>query len=141
MVQFTVQYGQANANGKTLSKKNTANPPSIEFTGDQGKVYSLLMTDPDAPAKSWLHWLIVNIPGELNAVEEGQTIVPYTGPSPPSGIHRYIFSLYEQPSGSLIVEPPSERGNFQVSTFESQLGLRKLASRVVKVPSKGEKLN
>lgn len=136
MVQFTVQYGQENANGKTLSKKNTANPPSVQFTGEQGKVYTLLMTDPDAPAKSWLHWLIINIPGELNAIEEGQTVVPYTGPSPPSGTHRYIFTLYEQPSGSLMVEAPSQRGDFQVSRFESQLGLQKLASRLVKVPSK-----
>ena len=135
MVQFTVQYGQENSNGKTLSKKNTGNPPVILFTGEDRKLYTLLMSDPDAPAKSWLHWLITNIPGESNDVMEGQIVVPYNGPAPPSGLHRYIFTLYQQPAGSIMVAPPSERGNFPVNTFERQFGLTKIASRTIKVPS------
>jgi phosphatidylethanolamine-binding protein len=136
MVKFTVQYGQANANGKTLSRRNTASQPDVTFTGEEGKSYTLLMSDPDAPAKSWLHWLITNIPGEAVNVEEGQVLVKYSGPSPPSGIHRYMFTLYEQPGGSIMVTAPLERGNFQVGEFEQHYGLSKLVSRTVKVPSK-----
>jgi phosphatidylethanolamine-binding protein (PEBP) family uncharacterized protein len=136
MVQFTVQYGQVNANGKTLTKKNTANQPTLQFAGEEGKAYTLLMSDPDAPAKSWLHWLFINIPGELNDITQGQIVVPYSPPSPPSGTHRYIFTLYEQPGASLMVSAPAERGHFSVKAFEESLGLQKIASRIVKVPAK-----
>ena len=135
MVTFTVEYGQTNSNGKTLSKKNTVNPPSIKFKGEPGKVYTVLMSDPDALAKSWIHWLITNIPGEATDIAEGQVVVNYTGPSPPSGTHRYLFTLYEQPGASLMVSPPSERGNFDVKRFEQQLSLQPLASRTVRVPA------
>lgn len=133
MVQFTVQYGQSNANGKTLSKRNTANQPEILFSGEPTVLYTLLMSDPDAPAKSWLHWLLTNIPGEGNDVGQGQTVMNYSGPNPPSGTHRYIFTLYQQPAGSIMVSPPGERGGFPVSEFERQYGLQKVVSRTVKV--------
>lgn len=93
----------------------------------------LLMSDPDAAAKSWLHWLITNIPGEASDITEGQVVVNYTGPSPPSGTHRYIFTLYEQPGGSIMINAPLERGNFQVQHFEERLGLLPQATRVVRV--------
>lgn len=93
------------------------------------------MSDPDAQAKSWLHWLITNIPGESNDIMEGQIVVPYTGPNPPSGTHRYIFSLFQQPAGSIMVAPLSERGNFSEDIFKQQFGLTKIVSRTVRVPS------
>lgn len=138
MVQFIVQYGQENANGKALSKKNTVNPPGIVFSGEDQRLYTLVMSDPNAAEKSWLHWLITNIPGESNDVMEGETVVSYAGPTPPSGIHRYIFTLYQQPAGSIMVAKPSERGNFSPTAFERQFGLTKMVSRIVKVPSNGK---
>lgn len=134
MVQFTVQYGQANSNGKTLTKKNTHKEPTIQFAGEPTVLYTVLMSDPDASAKSWLHWLITNIPGEGNDIGQGQIVMNYSGPNPPSGIHRYIFTLYQQPAGSIMVSPPQERGGFPVDQFERQYGLQKLVSRTVKVP-------
>ncbi len=134
MVQVSVLYGQVNANGKTLTKKNTVSAPTIEFTGDTGKLYTLLMSDPDAPAKSWLHWLITNIPGESNDITQGQTVMEYTRPNPPSGTHRYIFTLYEQPGGSIMVSAPADRGNFPVPQFEQHYSLKKIVSRIVHVP-------
>ena len=98
------------------------------------------MSDPDAQAKSWLHWLVINIPGESREITDGQVIANYVPPTPPSGLHNYIFTLYEQPAGSLMMAAPSERGNFQVKAFEQKFGLRKLVSRIVKVPA-NEKLN
>jgi phosphatidylethanolamine-binding protein (PEBP) family uncharacterized protein len=133
MSQFTVQYGQLNANGKSLTKGITASEPIVLFKGDPTKVYTLLMSDPDASAKSWLHWLITNIPGSLQDIQEGQTIMPYSGPNPPSGTHRYIFTLYSQPAGSIMVKQPSERGNFSVQGFENLYTLEKVASRTVRV--------
>ena len=135
MVQFVVYYGEANANGKTLTKKNTASPPTIQLQGNPGKVYTVLMSDPDAPAKSWLHWLVTNIPAEASSISEAQTVVPYSGPSPPSGTHRYIFTLYEHPGGSIMVTAPSERGYFSVEEFERKHRLQKIVSRIVRVPA------
>ena len=130
-----MQYGQQNSNGKTLSKKNTVNQPTIVFKGEPGKVYTVMMSDPDAQAKSWLHWLITNIPGEVGDVAEGQSVLNYSPPAPPSGTHRYIFTLYEQPAGSIMVAKPAERGNFPVSAFQQQYGLIPLVNRTVRVPA------
>jgi phosphatidylethanolamine-binding protein (PEBP) family uncharacterized protein len=116
-----------------LSKKNTVNSPAIQFAGDTGKLYTVLMSDPDAPAKSWLHWLITNIPGESNDILQGETVMEYAGPNPPSGIHRYVFTLYEQPGGSIMVSQPAERGNFPVDQFEGQYSLKKISNRIVRV--------
>lgn len=66
----------------------------------------LIMDDPDAPAGTWVHWLVWNIHpltkeiGEnslpANAME-GRTSfgkIGYGGPCPPSNTHRYFFKLY-----------------------------------------------
>lgn len=135
MVQFTVSYGGENSNSKTLNKRQVAKEPSITFTGEAGKLYTFLMSDPDATEPSYLHWLITNIPGEVPSLSEGETVVSYGKPSPPSGIHRYIFTLYEQPSGSIMVTAPRERSNFQVANLEMAFGLIKVVSRTVRVPA------
>ncbi|MBI5842376.1 MAG: YbhB/YbcL family Raf kinase inhibitor-like protein [Chloroflexi bacterium] len=73
--------------------------------------FALIMDDPDAPAGTWVHWVIYNIPATARGLPEG---VPtdaqlsdgslqgttsarstgYHGPCPPSGTHRYFFKLY-----------------------------------------------
>lgn len=66
----------------------------------------LIMDDPDAPAGTWVHWVLFNI--SPNTKEINENSVPdnavqglnswpkngYGGPCPPSGIHRYFFKLY-----------------------------------------------
>ena len=68
--------------------------------------FALIMDDPDAPAGTWVHWVLFNIPAEARSLEEntdpsnmsvgknssGST--RYDGPCPPSGTHRYFFKLY-----------------------------------------------
>lgn len=131
---LNVFYNDVKANTQTLTKQQTMNKPRILFKGVQGKLYTLLMSDPDAPAKSWLHWLITNISGSIPDILEGDEIISYAPPTPPSGTHRYIFTLYEQPA-SILVSAPRERGNFNVEAFEKQHGLKKILSRTVKVPA------
>ena len=68
--------------------------------------------DPDAPAGTWTHWIVWNIPPEATALPEGvpknETLqdgalqgrndfkrIGYGGPCPPPGKpHRYFFKLY-----------------------------------------------
>ena len=74
--------------------------------------FALTVTDPDAPAHTWVHWVLYNLPpGSRDlpqAIPHGNTApdggvqgrndfgdVGYGGPCPPPGkAHHYIFTLY-----------------------------------------------
>ena len=83
--------------------------PLLEITGlEPGKRYLLTMTDPDALGKTWTHWvaeIISNSNGAGQLVRP--KIVKYAPPNPPkdSGIHRYIFRLYDT---SILSSIPSK---------------------------------
>jgi hypothetical protein len=81
----------------------------------------LIVDDPDAPAGTWVHWVLFNIPAEMRALQEdvpAQAELPdgsthganswkrtgYGGPCPPGGTHRYFFKLYALDS-KLNLEP------------------------------------
>ncbi|NIS37828.1 YbhB/YbcL family Raf kinase inhibitor-like protein [Candidatus Saccharibacteria bacterium] len=70
---------------------------------DKAKSLALVVDDPDAPAGTWVHWVVFNIPIteriEEDSVPGTQGInnfnkVNYGGPCPPSGTHRYFFHIY-----------------------------------------------
>lgn len=83
------------------------NPP-LEFVDvpEDAKSLALIVDDPDAPGKTWVHWVVFNIPPETEEIDEdtvpddailGRTDFgnkSYGGPCPPSGTHRYFFKLY-----------------------------------------------
>jgi Raf kinase inhibitor-like YbhB/YbcL family protein len=64
--------------------------------------------DPAAPKRTWVHWVLYNIPADTEGLREGATTLPpgtrqgtndwnrvgYGGPCPPIGRHRYFFKLY-----------------------------------------------
>jgi phosphatidylethanolamine-binding protein (PEBP) family uncharacterized protein len=53
------------------------------------------MRDPDSIHGNRFHWIVINI---VNDIKNGDDLLSYTGPSPPpkTGMHHYIFELYEQ---------------------------------------------
>lgn len=70
------------------------------------RMLALIMDDPDAPAGTWVHWVVWNIPVQTREIPEN-SLPPgasqgkndwkrnsYGGPCPPSGTHRYYFRLY-----------------------------------------------
>ncbi len=80
------------------------NPPlTVKAIPVGAKTLALIVDDPDAPGRTWVHWVVFNIPPEGEIAENS---VPgtqgrndfrrtaYGGPCPPSGIHRYFFKLY-----------------------------------------------
>jgi hypothetical protein len=76
------------------------------------KSFALICDDPDAPAGTWVHWVLYSIPPEARKLPEGVPTAPklkdgslhgkndfnrvgYGGPCPPPGkTHRYFFRLY-----------------------------------------------
>lgn len=87
--------------------------PEISWSGTpaETKSFALICDDPDAPAGTWVHWVIYNIPGSENGLHEGVSAdkklyngtmqglnssgeTGYDGPCPPGGTHRYYFKLY-----------------------------------------------
>ena len=88
--------------------------PELSWQGapQQTKSFALVVHDPDAPLPGgFTHWVLYNIPPETAHMEEkvpAEERLPglgvqgkndggkigYTGPTPPSGTHRYFFRLF-----------------------------------------------
>jgi Raf kinase inhibitor-like YbhB/YbcL family protein len=113
--QLRAKAFEANA---TIPKKFTCGEadvsPALEWDDPPSgtKCFALIVDDPDAPAGTWVHWVLFNIPGDARELEEGVPQDPalssgavqgkndfgkfgYNGPCPPRGRpHRYFFKLY-----------------------------------------------
>lgn len=125
-----MQFDGKEAVGNLRLRSETENPPVVHWNVKQGSLYTLLIWDPDALQPSWIHLFIVNLPS-TNLIE-GQTLLSYTPPTPPSGTHKYYVTLFEQPQ-RISVQKPQERGNFNVNAFVQQHGLRKLHEKMIQV--------
>ena len=82
-------------NNELLKPSETQTKPQIKYSFENNKLYTLLMHDPDSIYGNRFHWIVANISGD---VKNGVDLLPYAGPAPPpkTGIHHYIFELYEQ---------------------------------------------
>jgi Raf kinase inhibitor-like YbhB/YbcL family protein len=91
--------------------------PPLAWTGIPAGARSLVLIvddpdapDPKAPKRTWVHWVLYNLPAKDGALPEnvdgGQLPtgarpgtndwqrLGYGGPCPPVGRHRYFFKLY-----------------------------------------------
>ncbi|HLI35463.1 MAG TPA: YbhB/YbcL family Raf kinase inhibitor-like protein [Terriglobia bacterium] len=104
--------GDAIPSRYTCEGKDTS--PALSWTDPPAgtKSFTLIVTDPDAPAHTWVHWVIYDLPASARSIREGVPKVEripggavqgsndfnklgYGGPCPPSGKpHRYFFHLY-----------------------------------------------
>jgi Raf kinase inhibitor-like YbhB/YbcL family protein len=114
---FTIE-SSAFKNGQDIPREYTCKGAnrspelSWSYAPDRTKTFALVMSDPDAPGGTFIHWVIWNIPVKENGLKAGMTQgtilsngvaqglnsfekVGYGGPCPPPGKkHRYIFTLY-----------------------------------------------
>jgi Raf kinase inhibitor-like YbhB/YbcL family protein len=105
-------------NGGEIPRKYTCDAEDVsppirwERPPPGAKAFALIVDDPDAPAGTWVHWVIYDIPPETKELAEGtaktETLpngakqgvndfrkVGYGGPCPPPGPpHRYFFRVY-----------------------------------------------
>jgi Raf kinase inhibitor-like YbhB/YbcL family protein len=110
---------QAFENGATIPVQYTCDgqdiSPAIIWydVPASAKSLALIVDDPDAPdpaapKKTWVHWVLYNLPIESSGLPEAVSTLPtgtqegvndwqrtgYGGPCPPIGQHRYFFKLY-----------------------------------------------
>ncbi|KAI9067786.1 PEBP-like protein [Trametes sanguinea] len=135
-VLFSVVYpnGSEVNLGNFLTVEETQDEPEIRFAALNGPwddlageaSYTLAMLDPDAPSRAepiyrtFRHWVITGLKSPalsansaeaLNALKTHPSTTPYRppGPRPNSGLHRYIFLLFQEPaSGQPFVVPQGE---------------------------------
>ncbi len=95
---------------------NDVSPP-LEWTAapPDTRSFALIVDDPDAPdpaapQRTWVHWVLYDIPTDIRELLEGGAAdslpegarqgindwkrTGYGGPCPPIGRHRYFFKLY-----------------------------------------------
>ncbi len=89
--------------------------PELSWSGaPQGtRSYALIVDDPDAPdpkapKRTWVHWVLYDIPPGSHTLQQNVQKLPqgtregtndfkhvgYGGPCPPIGRHRYFFKIY-----------------------------------------------
>lgn len=113
----------------TCKGEDVSPPLSFENVPPNAKTLVLICDDPDAPQKTWDHWILYNIPSSVQGFSEKLSSLPqgceeglnswgktgYGGPCPPSGNHRYFFKLYALDS-SLDFKRPSKHDVEQLMT-------------------------
>jgi Raf kinase inhibitor-like YbhB/YbcL family protein len=95
----------------TCDGMNVSPPLEWSLVPEVTKAFALICDDPDASMRTWVHWVLYNIPGDQNRISED--IPPmevlengamhgkndfrrtgYGGPCPPRGTHRYFYKIY-----------------------------------------------
>jgi Raf kinase inhibitor-like YbhB/YbcL family protein len=141
---------QAFANGGVIPKGFTCEgkdiSPLLSWAGEPAgtQSFALIMDDPDAPAGTWNHWLLWDIPSGVHGLPEeylasrpvhsgtndfGKT--GYGGPCPPKrhGSHRYFFRLYALDTPTLGVPEGAHRRELEHALRRQRLGIAEYMGR------------
>jgi len=104
----------------TCEGENRAPPLAFVSPPPGTKSFALVVDDPDAPdprapKRTWVHWVVYNLPPQTTSLPAGGFLpagarsgtndwgrTGYGGPCPPIGRHRYVHKLY-----ALDVELPN----------------------------------
>lgn len=107
--------------------------------------FALICDDPDAPGKTWVHWVLYDLPATSRELPE--SVPPtatlanggvhgvndfgnlgYGGPCPPSGTHRYFFKLYALDQ-KLGLKPGATKGELLTAMEGHILAVAELMGR------------
>lgn len=127
--KIPIQYVMPEAGGKNISI-----PLTWKNVPPRTKSFCLSIVDPHPVAQNWVHWLVINIPEQVNFIEEGASKkkmpkgslelknswneIGYGGPQPPKGTgeHPYVVTLY-----ALNVEKLDLGVNTSLSAFKKAI--------------------
>jgi hypothetical protein len=116
LISPAFQYGAAIPARHTCDGDDASPPLQWSGVPPGTRSLALIMEDPDAPAGTWVHWVLYGLPAGLESLPEDFpkserltdgamhgacwgvdrfSRVGYHGPCPPPGNpHRYVFTLY-----------------------------------------------
>ena len=113
-------------------------PISVSDPPDGTRSFAVIMDDPDAPKRTFTHWLAYDIPADGDALRAtaGKTLKNdfgrqgYGGPCPPPGhgAHRYYFTVYAVDVPALDVSGDS-RGDLEGALKAHTLGKARFMGR------------
>ena len=135
---LTLQSSEFSAGGdmpERFTCQGGDHSPPLAWSGapEGTRSFALIVDDPDAPdpaapQRTWVHWVVYNLPAGTQALGENtSTKLPrvaveglndfgrtsYGGPCPPVGRHRYFHKLYaldaELPAGPPMDKAALER--------------------------------
>jgi Raf kinase inhibitor-like YbhB/YbcL family protein len=116
---------------------NISPPLEWQDVPEGTQTFVLIVGDPDAPAGTWIHWLVYDIPGNErslypaipakgvlpNGMKQGRNsfrFIGYGGPYPPPGsTHRYRFTLYAL--NTFLDLPPGADKGYLLSRMEGHI--------------------
>jgi phosphatidylethanolamine-binding protein (PEBP) family uncharacterized protein len=128
--EISVYFQGKEAKGNVKPRNQTLLVPTVSWTTLPNALYTLLIWDPDAPSPSYIHLFATNL--RSPNLSTGQTLLSYEPPSPPSGIHRYFTTVYQQ-KGTIDVPVPKSRAPFDVEEFVNQYSLTKVGEKMIRV--------
>lgn len=123
--------GQPIPSRYTCDGEDISPPLAWDQAPDGSAAFVLVVEDPDAGG--FQHWLLSDIPGDARELPEGggdAIGMPgrndfgrtgWAGPCPPSGEHRYVFTLYAL-SEPVQVEADAEAGEVREAIAHRLLG-------------------
>jgi Raf kinase inhibitor-like YbhB/YbcL family protein len=116
--------------------------PPLKWTGAPARTSSfvLIVDDPDAPSGTFTHWVAFDIPPTETEIPEGAKSVGkagqnsagrngFIGPCPPSGTHRYFFTVYAIDVPSLNLNGGASRDQVRNAINDHILAEGKLMGR------------
>lgn len=122
--------------------------PTLAWSGTpvSAKSFALICDDPDAPAGTWVHWVLYDLPATAKGLPEGVPKdkelkgggrqgtndfrrIGYGGPCPPPGKpHRYFFKLYAL-DGTLGLDPGATKKDVEKAMQGHILGEAQVMGR------------
>lgn len=114
---------------------------TIEGVPDGTRSLALIVEDPDAPGRTFDHWILCDIPADTRTIGEGAAPgttgrndfghKAYGGPCPPSGKHRYFFKLFALDT-QLDLPPGSSKNDLQKAMADHVLDQAELVGLYAK---------
>lgn len=139
-------------NGADIPRKYTCDAQDVspplrwENSPPGTKAFAIIVDDPDAPGRTWVHWVIYDLPSGTKELSEAagktETLasgakqglndfrnVGYGGPCPPPGpAHRYYFKLYALDAPTNL-KPRANKQQLLEAIKEHMLGEGELVGR------------
>lgn len=148
-ITFTLQ-SPAFGEGDTIPRRYTCEGEDVspelrwQDAPANAQSFALIMDDPDAPSRTFTHWVLFDIPSDRTSLSEGLPAgdigtagqngfgtAGYGGPCPPPGHgpHRYFFTLYALDTDTLNLSSGTSRAEVEQALKGHVIGQAQLMGR------------